>query len=87
MLSFFGDVHLEFYCNAWTLCLMCIVTLFYSNPMLIRHDKTSAFRVNGHGYMHQLIQFVFIVFCNLNFSLPSNWQIQIFKFNSLPSNY
>jgi hypothetical protein len=61
--------------------------LFYSNPRLIIHDKTSAFGMNGHGYMHQLIQIFFLVFYNLNFSLPSNWQIQIFKFNSLPYDY
>jgi hypothetical protein len=30
----FGVVHLEFFFKAWTLCLMCIIALFYSNPNL-----------------------------------------------------
>jgi hypothetical protein len=55
VLSFFGVVHLEFYCNVWILCLMCTIALFYSNPRLIKHDKASALRISGHGYMHQLI--------------------------------
>jgi hypothetical protein len=29
---FFGVMHVEFYFKAWTLCLMCIVALFYNNP-------------------------------------------------------
>jgi hypothetical protein len=51
-----GHVHIHmFYCNAWTLCLMCTIALFYSNLRLIKHDKTNALKMGGHGYMHKLI--------------------------------
>jgi hypothetical protein len=52
VLSFFGAAHLEFYCNAWTLCLMCTIVLFYSNQRLIRQDKANVLKMSGHGYMH-----------------------------------
>jgi hypothetical protein len=29
---FSGVIHVKFYFKAWTLCLMCIIALFYSNP-------------------------------------------------------